>query len=143
MKRLKIEGEEIKAREEDVFQRFCTIGGFNASNLHFKTNLSIAATRLLSFSVKIEQKQSLKQMKRTSKVQRGQTVSGQHFCARIICAIVSLTPRVRSLSRQLQKVSLYGEKKGACVHLRSGPRPSLGSALQSALQIHKCMTAAL
>lgn len=39
MKRLKIEGEEIKAREEDASQHFCTIGGFNASNLHFKTGV--------------------------------------------------------------------------------------------------------
>lgn len=36
MKRLKIEGEEIKAGEEDVFQHFCAIGGFN---LHLKTSV--------------------------------------------------------------------------------------------------------
>lgn len=39
MKRLKIEGEEIKAREEDVFQHFCMIGCFNVSHLHFKINV--------------------------------------------------------------------------------------------------------
>lgn len=39
MKRLKIEGGEIKAREEDAFQHFCAIGGFN---LHLKTSVELA-----------------------------------------------------------------------------------------------------
>lgn len=86
MKRLKIEGEEIKAREEDASQHFCTIGGFNASNLHFKTFKSrTTATRVFSFSVRIEQKHSLKKMKRTSKVQRRQTVWPTFLCTHHMC----------------------------------------------------------